>query len=61
MEIWARLRHPNIVDFYGYAVRSDKENKIAMLISKWYDGGNVVDHLRLHPASDRIALVRHSH
>ncbi|KAG8963598.1 hypothetical protein FRC03_002793 [Tulasnella sp. 419] len=52
--IWARLTHPNIVPFLGLTW----ENSIvAGLVSPWYDNGNIVEYLHVHPGANRSHLL----
>ena len=55
--IWGRLRHPNIVPFYGTYYLS-QQNAGLCLVSPWFARGNIVDFLRQNPEADRQVLVR---
>ncbi|KDQ49385.1 hypothetical protein JAAARDRAFT_42951 [Jaapia argillacea MUCL 33604] len=51
---WHRLRHPNILQFYGVV---QKSNTIAM-VSPWCNNGTVIDYLKdVCPDADRMKLV----
>ncbi|KAF8322917.1 kinase-like domain-containing protein [Cantharellus anzutake] len=53
----AELRHPNILEFIGYAIAGERSDMKAILVSKWCANGNVVQYLRAHPNSSRTDLV----
>ncbi|KAF8341251.1 kinase-like domain-containing protein [Cantharellus anzutake] len=58
VKIWKDLKHPNIIEFIGYAIEGERSEERAILISKWCKNGDVVEYLRTHPDSSRIQLLR---
>ena len=49
--MWKHLNHPHIVPFMGVTL------KPLQLVSKWMPGGDLRDHVRKNPDTDRISLV----
>ncbi|KAG8970627.1 hypothetical protein FRC05_000563 [Tulasnella sp. 425] len=54
-EIWSRLNHPNVVPLRGYALQEDGT---PMIISPWFDHGDVHSYLEDYPDADRKKIVR---
>ena len=57
MEYWIDLKHPHVVEFFGFATRGGSNKKLVALVSKWYKNGNVIDYLCENPGADRLLLV----
>ncbi|KAF8326102.1 kinase-like domain-containing protein, partial [Cantharellus anzutake] len=57
MKVWKDLKHPNIVEFIGYAIEHEVGGVTAALVSQWCANGNVVKYLEQNPAADREMLV----
>ena len=49
--MWERLKHQNIVPFFGITTTPFQ------LISEWMPGGVLTDHVRRNPDADRRSLV----
>ena len=49
--MWKHLDHPHIVPFMGVTLEP------LQLVSKWMPGGDLRDHVRKNPGTDRISLV----
>ncbi|KAG9050533.1 hypothetical protein FS837_004717 [Tulasnella sp. UAMH 9824] len=54
-EIWSRLNHPNVVPLRGYALQDDGT---PMIISPWFEHGDVHNYLEDYPDADRKKIVR---
>ncbi|KAG8986772.1 hypothetical protein FRB90_003796, partial [Tulasnella sp. 427] len=54
-EIWSRLNHPNVVPLRGFALQEDGT---PMIISPWFDHGDVHFYLEDFPDADRKKIVR---
>ncbi|KAF8328934.1 kinase-like domain-containing protein [Cantharellus anzutake] len=57
MKVWKDLKHPNIVEFIGYAIEHEVGGVTAALVSQWCANGNVVKYLEQNPAADREMLL----
>jgi hypothetical protein len=54
--VWKELEHPNILPFLG--VDMTLRYPSCCLISPWMKNGNVLEFIKAHPTTDRLALVR---
>lgn len=55
VRIWSRLNHPNAVPLRGYALQEDGT---PMIISPWFEHGDVRSYLEDYPDADRKKIVR---
>lgn len=55
LEIWAKLRHPNVLPLLGYIV--DDDARYPALISEWMSNGTVLQYCIAHPAACIVNLV----
>ncbi|KAF9496004.1 hypothetical protein BDN71DRAFT_1446698 [Pleurotus eryngii] len=53
VEIWRRLRHPNIVHFLGIAYIEDQ----LMMVSRWMDNGTSTEYIDKYPNVNRLQLL----
>ncbi|KIO21062.1 hypothetical protein M407DRAFT_51459, partial [Tulasnella calospora MUT 4182] len=53
--IWSGLNHPNVVPLRGYALQDDGT---PMIISPWFEHGDVHSYLEDYPDADRKKIVR---
>jgi len=51
--IWSKLRHPNILPFYGASHTANPP----FLVSAFMENGNLVRYLRNNPDANRVKLV----
>jgi serine/threonine protein kinase len=54
MRVWRELKHPNVVEFYGYTLGEDGTFS---LISPWQKNGNVLQYVKSNPNVDRSKIV----
>ena len=53
--IWRQLNHENVLPFYGVDTK-EFHPRLAMVLP-WMSHGNMMDYLKDHPNTNRIALV----
>ncbi|KAF9455030.1 kinase-like protein, partial [Macrolepiota fuliginosa MF-IS2] len=54
--LWRRLRHPNILPFYGIYYLDESRRQIC-LVSPWMDNGNLVVYLKKNPLVPRKPFI----
>ena len=54
-KLWRRMRHSNVLDFYGIHFHSCDD---IYLVSPWVENGSLTDYIANNPEADRVPLVR---
>ncbi|KAF5354019.1 hypothetical protein D9756_006916 [Leucocoprinus leucothites] len=54
--IWSRLRHPNVLPFYGVYSLESSPQRMA-LVSPWEENGNINDYLKNHPETAHFPMI----
>lgn len=53
IKTWSRIKHPNILQFFGANILDDTP----FIVMPYLKNGNIRDYLRNHPDSDRLKLL----
>ncbi|KDQ07611.1 hypothetical protein BOTBODRAFT_598442 [Botryobasidium botryosum FD-172 SS1] len=56
MNVWKRLRHPNILPFIGFIILASPVTTLFM-ISPWMENGNLGVYIKANPDADRLRLL----
>ncbi|KZT50794.1 kinase-like protein [Calocera cornea HHB12733] len=51
ISIWSRLRHPNILELYGFC---ELESSGFAMVSRWMENGSLVEYLKRYPSASRL-------
>ncbi|TDL17031.1 kinase-like protein [Rickenella mellea] len=54
--VWRQLKHDHVVPFYGCC--TDVFSPHYAFVSPWMVNGDMVSHLKGHPETDRLAMIR---